>query len=431
MPLWPDIALLVLLACSAVMLFYWMVVAGELAYSALRLKTARDGLALPEAAPGGGSPAIAVVIPAHNERAVIATVATSLAAQDYPNFAVVFSLDRCTDGTREALAAAVGDDPRFAVHEVTDCPADWVGKVHAVWSVMRREPPLPQVERAELLVFADADTIFDPACLRACQALLRAEGLDLLSLMSTLTTGTWFEKIVQPVAGMEMLTQFPPRKANRPERRRALANGQFMMWRREAYWSVRGHFHARQELLEDLRLAKIARDQGLRAAFVMAQGMLHCRMYRSWETFERGWRRIYGELAQRRAGRLRGHAARLAAFSILLPLAALAGFAIAAGVLWEGAAGGLAVATCIVAGAALVVWLGTLLAGHLWGRSPWWGMLLHIPAAALVVRILLRAGADAASGRPVSWGGRSYAPGESPPESEVTRREIARAAAGG
>jgi cellulose synthase/poly-beta-1,6-N-acetylglucosamine synthase-like glycosyltransferase len=133
-----DIALIVLLALAAGCAAYWLVVLWHIWRTVRRLPTARQGLALPAAENlRQAGPAVCIVIPAHNEQRVIAGLARSLAEQDYPNLRVVFSLDRCTDGTHSVVREAVGGDARFAVHAVTQCPADWAGKVHAIHSAVK------------------------------------------------------------------------------------------------------------------------------------------------------------------------------------------------------------------------------------------------------------------------------------------------------
>ena len=43
----------------------------------------------------------------------------------------------------------------------------------------------------------------------------------------------------------------------------------------------------------------------------LARGMIHCRMYGTWEAFRRGWKRIYTESANRKPGRMRVQGGRV------------------------------------------------------------------------------------------------------------------------
>lgn len=398
-------------------LAFWTAVLVEVVWMVRKLPTARSGVSGGDAFEAGKPPSVCLIIPAYNEEKSIATVAESLLKQDYPNLSVVFALDRCTDRTEEVLAGVLKGDARFSTFKVTECPADWAGKVNAVWKAVSEAP---QAKGAEIIAFADADTYFDPACIRACVNVLKRENYGLLSLMSTLTCEHWFEKVVQPVAGYELMRQYPPRRVNRAgdrSKRRAIANGQFMMFTREAYWSFGGHANeqVKDELLEDIALAKRVRDKDMLAGFIPAAGMLYCKMYDSYGAFEMGWRRIFAELAHRRPRRLRNYAAQLLLTDLLLPL--LAALAVVLGVIVVGSSGQVAwwgveawagVAGGVVGLSALVMMQVVMAIGCRWGHTPQYVGLLHLPGAWFVFVILMRAARDLEEARPVRWGGRMY-----------------------
>lgn len=384
--------------------------AGLLIYSAVALAriwktrrqvpTARAGVALAAAHPPAAS--VCVIIPAHNEEHALPLVIASLRAQEYPSFRVVLALDRCTDGSVAAARAAIGEDPRFEVIEISECPDDWAGKVHAVWSGMRRSP---SAACAEYLLFADADTVFAPECLRAAIALAAARRLDLLSLLSTLTHDRWFERIVQPAAGLELVRRYPIIRANREHHRRPFANGQFMLFRRGAYEAIGGHERVREELLEDLALARTIDEHGLRAGVFLADNVLRCRMYPTWPAFRRGWKRIYTEAARRKPSRLRRAATQLAIAGSALPVLAVVGVA------WSLAAPAGHVAPTVsgvLSAAGLFAWFVSMAWVHRLGHAPI-VMTLTMPIGSWIVAGILREAArDLEAGTPTEWGGRRY-----------------------
>lgn len=426
---WPLIILAVLTTASVALLVYWIAIGLELRRTRRELPTARDGVALsrewlgaisPDRAESGsgseslaGVPSVCVIIPAHNEAHCIGVVAASLKAQDYPAMRVVFVLDRCTDGTEDVLARAIGDDHRFEVLRIDSCPEGWAGKTNAAWQGVQRGR---HAQEAELLLFADADTEFDPRCVGACVALLRQRGVSLLSLMTSLSTDRWFEKVVQPVACYEMLRQFPPRKVNRERQPRPLANGQFMLFTREAYEAVGGHAAVREELLEDIALAKAVRRSGRRLAFLPAAGMMRVRMYESFRGFLAGWKRIYGELAHRRPRRLRKYAVKVVLADVVLPscalLALVLGLAWSPAGVWPAGDGSLhrfMTFAAIVSGlGAIAAWLGVLAAGARWGSNPRYVGLFHPLGAVVVAWILWSSASDLERGREVVWAGKRY-----------------------
>lgn len=387
-------------ACGgAALAAYWSFGLARIARTVRTLPTPRDGVALARASPPGAS--VCVIVPAHNERAVIAGLIATLRAQDHPNLRVVLALDRCTDGTEEVARGAIGGDPRFAVVRIDECPAGWSGKVHAAYRGVHDGDAL----NSDYILFADADTLFDPRLVSASVALASSRGLDFMSLVSTLTHGRWFERAAQPAAGLELMRQYPLLRANLREGRRAFANGQFMMFTRDAYVRCGQHWEVRGELLEDIRFARVAEYFGMTSGVYLADGMLVCRMYHSWAEFRRGWKRIYTEAANRRAGRLLGLARRTRAVDSLLPMIALA--AVVLGAL--GAGGDLRPAVILAGAAGLIAWTLAMLWVVRLGHGPWWTAWLMPVGSWLVGGIMREAARDLRAGRPTEWAGMTYA----------------------
>lgn len=385
-------------------LVYWTVGLARLLATKLLLPTARHGVGMAAGMPHW--PAVSVIIPAHNEEASIGPLVRSLLAQDYPNFSVVLCLDRCTDSTAELIGTLARGDGRFHAIEIDHCPDGWAGKVNAVFTGVRSE----WARGADLLLFADADTVFDPACVTATVALLENRGLDLLSLLSTLTCRQWFEYLVQPAAGLELVRQYPMLRANRRRgRRRAFANGQFMLFRREAYDAIGGHEAVKDELLEDLALARNMADAGRPAGLFLADGMLTCRMYESWQAFRNGWKRIYIESAKCKVGRLRKAAAASALMGGVFPALTLVNLFFALEFLLPNEAGrSWGTASAVLSGLGLLAWVLVVAATHRIGRVPLWAVPGFAIGAWLVGVIEWEAARDLRKGIATRWAGRDY-----------------------
>ncbi len=393
------ILIIVLAAGSGVLVVYWVIALARIARTVTTIPTARSGLALP--ARPGAPPSVCVVIPAHNEERIISGLVRSLRAQDYANLRVVLALDRCTDGTLGAARGAIDGDPRFHLLEITECPPDWAGKVNA----LRRAAESPQAAEADLLLFADADTVFDPACVRATVAMLEHRALDLLSLMSTLTSSRWHEVLAQPAAGFELMRQYPLISANRDDDRRAFANGQFMLFRGAAYRAIGGHAAVRDEILEDVALARVAAQHRLRTGVFLADRLLTCRMYPDWSSFRRGWQRIYTETANCKPARLAESAWRVRLVGGVLPL--FPALLLGAALTLESSDPG-RVPLAAFAALAAVPWTVGLVWVYRLSRAPLWSFPGHVVGSWLVASILTRAARDLRRGTPMRWGGREY-----------------------
>ncbi len=406
MPIPLVIACFVSIALSAGLGAYWAVVLYHIQRTMRRVPTCRGGLKLPRAAEllKPGAPRVCVVVPSHNEQGVVGRLAASLMRQTYPNMTALFSLDRCTDGTAAEIRHETGGADHVEIFEVRECPPGWAGKVHAVHAAVTQSK---SAREADLLLFTDADTIFDPELVRASVALLLERDVGMLSLMSTLTCDHWFERIAQPAAGMELMRQYPLVRANAREHRRAFANGQFMLFTRGAYEKMGGHEGVKDAVLEDVALARLAERKGIHGGLLMADGMLGCRMYSSYPEFATGWKRIYIEAANRRVKRLREIARRVWVLGSALPITAALSLVL-------GASGFTlshdALAAIVVAFAATA--LGLMFAGLAWSyrisRVPLWCVPLYPIGAWQVGAILRESASDLVKGIPIRWASKEY-----------------------
>ncbi|MBX3380054.1 MAG: glycosyltransferase [Phycisphaeraceae bacterium] len=403
--MWWQIAIASALTLPAIgAIVWWGLALGSMQRTQAILGSADDGLTGTSA-----NPPIIIVVPAHNEQNVIGGLIASLRGQDYSNFRVVLALDRCTDQTLASALDTINSDDRFEIVEVTECPRDWAGKVHAIHAALSGRESVPH----EVLLFADADTIFHPSCVRSCVNLLESRALDALTLLSTLTYDRGFERRVQAPASMELLVRYPPRKASRDRRRRPFANGQFILIRRSAYEKIGRHEAFREELLEDLAIARALWRERLRVHVLRAGKMLACRMYPDPAAFRRGWTRIFIEAAKRKPTRLRAWSIGVATRGFVQPFGCILGAMGSFFAVWMGwspwvfaIAGGLSAI-------GLVFWLASV---HqfllLCGVDRWWkrvAIVLWWPFGSLeLAGLLRRAAADLRRGIPTGWAGKNY-----------------------
>lgn len=382
---------------------YWLVVA----WRVHRDGRNRPGLALGLAVEVDHWPSVSIIIPAHNEEAHAPELLRSLLAQDYAgSLEAVFVLDRCTDGTRQALETVHlrhGSHSRLALRIVENhsCPSDWAGKCNAARIGA-------EAARGELLLFTDADTTFESSLTRAAVALLLDRSLALLSALPEVSVRHSFESVVQPVAAIQLMKLYPIARVNAAERPRAFANGQFMLFTRESYNALGGHEAVKDDLLEDLAFARrMVHGLKRRAGLFVADGLLHVRMYESYPQFREGWRRILIEACHRNPSRMRRYAVECTVIGAGVELVALTSIGTGmAGLLWGDPPLGIAGVTAGVL--ALVAQKATLM--HIYsligvGRGWVWS---YGAATLVLARILWKGADDLRHRRPVRWGGRQY-----------------------
>ena len=233
----------------------------------------------------GNAPLVSVIVPARNESLNIATCLASLTRSSYPAFEVIVVDDGSSDGTgRIARGIAPGRARRLVVVDGEELRPGWLGKPWACWQGAREA-------RGDFLLFTDADTTHGETLLARAVAGLDEEGADLLSLMGRQLMATFWEKLVQPQVFLTMACRYPRFEviARRPGWRHAIANGQFMLFRREAYESLGGHQAVRDEIAEDLALAQLVKREGRTLRIRRAHADLATRMYRSLPHLIEGW----------------------------------------------------------------------------------------------------------------------------------------------
>jgi chlorobactene glucosyltransferase len=346
------------------------------------------------------APLVSVVIPARDEAHNIERCLRSVLSPRYARLEVVVVDDHSSDGTGSIARRVARDEPRLTVLDAPDLPAGWFGKQWACDTGAR-------ATRGALILFTDADTTHAPDLLpRAVNALYDAQA-DLLTVVGHQEMLGFWERVIQPQLFALLALRFGGADAlNRNRRpRNAIANGQFMLFSRDAYAAIGGHASVRGQVAEDLALAQELVRLRRRMVVLVARAQLSTRMYASLAAVVAGWRKnIYAggrhAVPGGRAGRALYPLALLAA-----PLAALAPV-VALGLAVATAASGTPATAWLVwsamsTGASLLFWLSV----YRYMRAPMRYALLFPLGAAMLGYIAIGA---VARGRCVRWKSRTY-----------------------
>jgi len=326
----------------------------------------------------GEPPDVAVLLPLRDEEENVLPCLDGLLAQTVRPRVLAID-DGSTDGTARRMAARRQEAPRLDLLAAGPLPAGWRGKVHAL------AVGAAGVESPWLLL-TDADTRHHPELLARALAAAGERRLDALSLAGTQEAVGPVQALLVPAVFALLDTLLGSWEAA-AEEGPAVANGQYILVRREALERSGGFAGVAGAAADDVALAARLRAACCRTGFIRAPGLLTIRMYRGGREALQGWRRNLGALFGARPATAAATLALLAlpAGSLLLALAT--GRHLLAAILWTGGAA-----------ASALFRRGS-------GHPPGWGLLY--PLDALLLSGVLALGAlDWRRGRLSSWKGR-------------------------
>jgi chlorobactene glucosyltransferase len=236
----------------------------------------RNYLRLPELpqSDSGSLPDHVVIIPARNEAGRL-----ERAVKSFPESEVLVVDDHSTDGTAE-IAVAAGAH----VRQAEPLKRGWKGKPNACWTGA-------QYTESDWILFVDADTWFEPKFLPSLLDYAVAEDLAALTVFPTQHRISFFERMILPYAFGLYFTGVNAEHINNHLKPEALANGQCLLVRRDAYEFIHGHRAVAASAVEDVALARLFKRHRMRIHVVRAESMAHARMYDSlgaiWRGFEK------------------------------------------------------------------------------------------------------------------------------------------------
>lgn len=338
---------------------------------------------LPE--PRADPPKTVVLVPMRNEEGHAGPCVRSLLTQTARPRVLLID-DGSTDNTVvEAREAATGSE-RFRVIEAGSLPEGWRGKAHALHRGLETVGNDP--EPPEWILCTDADTRHAPELLARALAAARRFDLDAVSLAARQEARGLGENLIGPTVFMVLDGLLGDWTTAARSESPPVANGQYLLVRRETLESIGGFGAIRNVALDDVELARALREAGFRTGFLRAPDGLTTRMYEGFRAMVNGWRRNLGWIFGPRVGRAVGILTVLAGPALLLALALMTGRWVEAALLWTAGAG-----------ASMTLRGGS----H---NAPGWGLLY--PLDAVCTALVLTLGVmDYRRGEVASWKGRA------------------------
>ncbi|HSJ26320.1 MAG TPA: glycosyltransferase [Longimicrobiales bacterium] len=346
---------------------------------------------------GEDAPLVSVVIPARNEAVNISACVASLLNTQYPNIELIVVDDGSTDGTGDIVRILADHaDGRLRLVQGAPLPPGWLGKPWACWQGYR-------LARGELILFTDADTRHDDALLGHAVGALQQNRADMVTVLPRQLMLSFWERLVLPhVFSIIFMRYHDLKRVNRTRNAKdVIANGQFILIRREAYDELGGHEALRGVVVEDQQLAQRLVTAGRPIFVAHAHDIMDTRMYRSLGGIVEGWSK---NLALGSRAAAPGWIAP--AVPWLIALYILVAWVLPPAVMVAGAFTGLVSGgafgwSVITTGLSLLFWLTLLL----WMRVPPVYAVLYPVGALVTASLFVR---SALRGSRVAWKGREY-----------------------
>ena len=311
---------------NAMPLLLLFILAGWLYRSGRSLSELKQAPMLKLTGPASRQRKVSILVPAKNEEKNIADCVKPLLPQLRDGDELIV-INNCSTDHTEAILRELGaseirlEDPpenshaKFKYFNTPKTPEGWTGKNFALHLGV-------QYASGDWFLFTDADTRHEPASVDASLSFAEENRLDLLTLLPRCITGSFWEETIQPCAMAYMGLWFPIRKINDPKSEVYFGNGQYLLIRTGHYWRTGGHNGVKEAFLEDFALMKKTKEIGARGMCAFGMEIYGTRMYDSFGTLWRGWRRIFLHAFEQKPGVLLQCVLSVFFFSVF-PFAAL------------------------------------------------------------------------------------------------------------
>src|SRR6202158_3745791 len=247
---------------------FWVFVSLRIAYGTLDLPWLSDFTPFA----GISLPCISLLFAARDEQEKLPKALATLAELDYPNLEIIGVDDRSEDATGKILDDFAAKHANFRAVHVTELPAGWLGKPHALQKAYEESS-------GEWLLFTDADVRFKRDTLRRALTLATERKLDHLTLFGDVEMVGFWETVLITFFGMAFHIATNPHRVSDPNSRAYVGVGAFQLLTRSSYEDSGTHRRLAMEVVDDMKLGKIVKQSGFRSGVGVAQDFVAVRWH--------------------------------------------------------------------------------------------------------------------------------------------------------
>jgi glycosyltransferase involved in cell wall biosynthesis len=216
------------------------------------------------------SGSVSVLIPMRNEEENVKGCLSSVLAQKGLDTLEVIAID---DGSTDNTSNEVKAFPSVELISGEKLPDKWLGKL---WACQQ----LAEKSSGDYLVFVDADVRLSDYAV--ANSISKMGNWDFISPYPRQLTSGFVQKIFQPLLQWSWLSSVPLLIAQKYSiKSMAVANGQFLIIKRDAYFKSGAHAGIKTEVLDDLMLARNLLKHGYKGGVAEASNIATCHMYKN------------------------------------------------------------------------------------------------------------------------------------------------------
>ncbi len=235
-------------------------------------------------------PLVTVIVAAKDEERHLEESVRSVLASNHPAIHLILINDRSKDRTFEIMERLAREDTRITVLSIRELPQGWTGKTHAIFQAAGHASE-------GVLLFSDADAVFRPDTISKALEFFLANNFDMISLLPGFTNRGLLEDAIYPHLALGLSYFYPLTEVNDSTKPAAVASGCFIMISRSAYHTVGTWETFKDQLTEDVALAKAVKANGLKMGLMRGGDLIRTRPFESLSEVCSFWRRtFYGAL---------------------------------------------------------------------------------------------------------------------------------------
>jgi hopene-associated glycosyltransferase HpnB len=257
-----------------------LIILGSLAWPCILLLPwkpggTRERLDSDDASPEPDLSDVTVLIPARDEAESIRGTLAALEGQG-KNLAVIVIDDQSSDDTADLAKKSFRGNLRVLLGK--KLPESWVGKL---WALEQGR----QAATSKLILLLDADIELAPGIIGVLKSKLKAENLDLVSLMAELRMQTFWEKVLSPAFIFFFKLLYPFAVGNDPRSRLGVAAGGCVLIRADKLEAIGGFNALKTSIIDDCELAKRVKQSGGKTWIGLTHSAKSQRTYPSLSSF--------------------------------------------------------------------------------------------------------------------------------------------------